>query len=160
MNYCIPKITFLVICTVCQRLSVVTLHMLSGLGLRTVTCDGNPQLPNACGPIISPAPLFACLTHGIVGVLVSSCSGQVLWERWALRSLYLPYLAVWFQNHTSGCSCFGIWSCGSNWNQELGAASAKAFVFSISPLATYSKLWSCPGCGMEEEEGALVRNCF
>lgn len=46
------------------------------------------------GPIISPAPLFACLTHGTVGVLASSCSGQVLWECWTLRSLHPPSLAV------------------------------------------------------------------
>lgn len=47
MNHGILKIISLVTCTVCQRLSVVTWHMLSGLGLRTVTCDGNAQLLNA-----------------------------------------------------------------------------------------------------------------
>lgn len=62
MNYYILKITFLVICTVCQRLSVVTLHTLSSLGLRTVTCDGNPQLPNACGANNQSSPLV-CLSY-------------------------------------------------------------------------------------------------
>lgn len=52
------------------------------------------NFPMPVGPIISPAPLFVCLTHGTVDVLASSCSGQVLWECWTLRSLHPPSLAV------------------------------------------------------------------
>lgn len=157
-NELLHHIIFLVTCTICQRLSVVILHMLGDLGLRSVMEIHNFPMP--VGPIITPAPWFACLIHGTVGVLLSWYSGRVLWECWTLRWLYPPSPGClqWFANHTSGCSWFGIWSCGSDWNQELGAALAKAFVFSISPVATRFKLWSYPGCGVEEEEGA--HDCF
>lgn len=120
------------------------------------------NFPMPVGPRISPAPLFACLTHGAGGVLASSCSGHVLWECWAqILTPSFPGCLQWFANLTSGCSCCGIWSCRSEWNQELGAASAKAFVFSFSPqppavsCAVFQAV--CAGCGMEQEEGALLQ---
>lgn len=122
--------------------------MLSGLGLRTVTCDGNPQLPNACGANNQSSPLV-CLSYmwncWCLGFLLQWTSTVGMLNSQILTPS-LPGCLQWFADHTSGCSCFGIWSCRSDWNQELRTASAKAFVLSFFPLATRSKLWSCPGC--------------
>lgn len=62
MNCCIIKVIFLVTCTICQRLSVVILHMIGDLGLRSMICDGNPQLPDACGANNHSSPLV-CLSY-------------------------------------------------------------------------------------------------
>lgn len=102
------------------------------------------NFPMPVGPIISPAPLFVCLTHGTVDVLASSCSGQVLWECWTLRSLHPPSLAV----------CRPHQWLLLLWDLELwiwlepgtGSCLSQSFCAQLSPPATRSKLWSCPGC--------------
>lgn len=109
---------------------------------------GNPQLPNPCGANNQSSPLV-CLSYTwncwCPGFLLQWTSSVGMLNSQILIPSF-PGCLQWFANHTSGCSCFGIWSCRSDWNQGLGAASATVFVFSFSPLATRSKLWSYPGC--------------
>lgn len=118
------------------------------------------------GPIISPAPLFACLTHGIVGVLVSSCSGKFC-ENAELSDCYtLPHLAVCSGLQTTPVAALALVSRAvdptgtRSWELPQPKLLCSAFPPWPPPLGCEVIQDVCPGCGMEEEEeeGALVHN--
>lgn len=122
--------------------------MLSGLCLRTVTCDGNPQPSNACGannqssPLVCLSYTWNCWCPGFLLQWTSSVgmlSSQILTpsltglpavvckpHQW-LPLLWDLELQIWLEPGTGSCL-------------------SQSFCVQLFPLATSSKLWSYPGC--------------
>lgn len=129
--------------------------MLSGLGLRTVTCDGNPQLPNACGTNNQSSPLV-CLSH----TWSWWCPGFLLqWTR-SVGMLssdpypLLPWLfAVVCKPHQW---LLLLWDLELQIWVEPGAGSclSQSFCVQLFPPATRCKLCSVPGCVCRVWDGA------
>lgn len=127
---------------------MVTLHILSGLDLRTVICNGNPQLPNACGannqssPLVCLSYTWNCLCSGFLVQWTSSVgmlNSQILIPSltWLSAVVCKPYqwllllwdleLQIWLEPGTGSCL-------------------SQSFCVQLFPPATRSKLWSYPGC--------------
>lgn len=133
--------------------------------VRTVTCDGNPQLPNACGANDQSSPLV-CLCYpwncwcpgflvqwsGSVGMLNSQVGISSLTWLFGLQTTPAAALAL----GSGAADPIGT----GNWELPQPKLLCSAFPPWPPSLSCERIQDVCPGCGMEEEEGAPVHNCF